>query len=563
MRAENLANGPTGQTDWNTIDWKEQNRLVRNLRQRIFRATQEEDWKKVRSLQHLMLRSRANVLVSVRRVAQINQGKNTPGVDKVVVKTPSERGKLADDILTYAPWRAKPTRRVYIPKANGKLRPLGIPVIRDRALQAIVKNALEPSWEARFEACSYGFRPGRGCHDAIGKVYQVCRPHHHKKWILDADIAAAFDNIDHQFLMSTIGDVPGKELIRQWLKAGYVEMGKYHDTDTGTPQGGVISPLLANIALHGMEQALGIKHDYRQKQVQRRAMVRYADDFCIFCETKEDAEQCRLILTDWLAERGLQFSAEKTRIVHISEGVDFLSFNIRQYPSANTKTGWKLLIKPSKKAIQKIRDRLREEFAALQGKNQLAVIRRLTPIIRGQANYHRVVVAKRTFNKLDYFLIRRLIRFVKRQHPTKPKYWWKKRYFGKLRPGSNNTWVFGDRKTGAYLLMYSWFPIERHALVKGTSSPDDPSLKAYWLNRELRKTKSLKLTVRRLAEKQKGICPVCGESLLNDEDFHQHHLLARHQRNTDDSGDKILVHAECHQQLTARQRQNGVFLRSK
>ncbi len=194
MQVDNLANGPTESTDWNAIDWKEQHRLVRNLRQRIFRATQEGDWRKIRSLQRLMLRSRANVLTSVRRVTQINQGKNTPGVDKVVVKTPTERGNRADDLLACTPWRAQPARRVYIPKANStKLRPLGIPVIRDRALQAIVKNALEPSWEARFERTSYGFRPGRGCHDAIGRIYSICRPQYRKKWILDADIAAAFD----------------------------------------------------------------------------------------------------------------------------------------------------------------------------------------------------------------------------------------------------------------------------------------------------------------------------------------------------------------------------------
>jgi RNA-directed DNA polymerase len=167
---------------------------VRNLRQRLFRATQEGNWRKVRSLQRLMLRSRANVLLSVRRVTQINQGKNTPGIDKVTIKTPKERGQLADDILTYTPWRAKATRRVYIPKANtAKLRPLGIPVIRDRTLQSIVKNALEPSWEARFEGSSDGFRPGRGCHDAIGKIYQRCRPNKRKKWVLDADIRGAFD----------------------------------------------------------------------------------------------------------------------------------------------------------------------------------------------------------------------------------------------------------------------------------------------------------------------------------------------------------------------------------
>jgi RNA-directed DNA polymerase len=556
MQAEHLANGPTGHTNWNAIDWREQNRLVRNLRQRIFRATQAANWRKVRSLQRLMLRSRANVLLSVRRVTQVNQGKNTPGVDKVIIKTPTQRGKLADDILTYTPWRAKPARRVYIPKANSaKLRPLGIPVIRDRALQAILKNGLEPSWEARFEGSSYGFRPGRGCHDAIGKIYQLCRPNKRKKWILDADIQGAFDNISHQFLLSTLGDVPGKELILQWLKAGYLDMGHYHETLSGTPQGGVISPLLANIALHGMEQALGVKHRTRGELIGTRAVVRYADDFCVFCETQEDAQHCQSLLTDWLRQRGLAFSPEKTRIVHLSEGFDFLGFNVRHYPVSNTKTGWKLLIKPSKKATQKIRDRLRKECLALHGQNQLEVIRRLNPIIRGQANYYRIAVAKRIFAKLDHFLNYRLIRFVKRLHPTKPKYWWRLRYFGKRLSAKSGSWVFQDKPTGAFLLKYSWFPIQRHSLVKGNASPDDPSLRDYWRQRELNKTSALKLNHRQLAQRQAGICPVCGESLVSEEDLHQHHILARSQHGPDTLDNKILVHAECHQQLTAKQRQ--------
>src|SRR5215831_4940846 len=197
MQAECLANGTERPTAWIAVDWPRANRMVRNLRWRIFRATQMGDWNKVRSLQQLMLRSYSNRLVSVRRVTQTNAGKETPGVDKVVVKTPEERGKLVDDLATVQPWKAKPTRRVYIPKANGKLRPLGIPVVKDRCLQAKVKNALEPSGVARFEGSSYGFRPGRDCHDAIEKIYGLACPHRKKKWVLDADIKGAFDNISH------------------------------------------------------------------------------------------------------------------------------------------------------------------------------------------------------------------------------------------------------------------------------------------------------------------------------------------------------------------------------
>src|SRR5919201_5239905 len=216
MQAE-LVNGTNRPTDWQSVNWRKAIRRVRNLRQRIFKAAQAKDWNKVRSLQNLMLRSYSNTLISVRRVTQENKGKRTPGIDGVTVTTPEGRGRLVDHLMTFQPWKAKPAKRVYILKANGKMRPQGIPTVIDRCLQARVKNALEPRWEAQFEATSYGFRPGRGCYDAISKVYLIARPNKTKKWVVDADIKGAFDNIDHDFLLNTIGDIPGKELIKQWL----------------------------------------------------------------------------------------------------------------------------------------------------------------------------------------------------------------------------------------------------------------------------------------------------------------------------------------------------------
>src|SRR6266568_5015448 len=336
MQGPSLANGTKTQANWNAINWRKANRTVRNLRHRIFRATQEGNLNKVRSLQKLMLKSYSNRLVSVRRVAQINAGKNTPGVDKLVVKTPAARGKMVDILAHYTLWKAKPAKRVYIPKANNKLRPLGIPVVLDRCLQAMVKNALEPAWEAKFEGSSYGFRPGRSCHDAIEKIYGLARPNKTKKWILDADIRGAFDHISHDYLLKTIGPVPGKELIKQWLKAGYIEQEMFHATERGTPQGGVASPLLANIALHGMEEAIGVTYNSQGQISGKRALVRYADDFVCFCETKEDAEQVQCILIEWLKERGLTLSPEKTRVVHLTQGFNFLGFNIRHYPAPQT-----------------------------------------------------------------------------------------------------------------------------------------------------------------------------------------------------------------------------------
>ena len=394
MRVTDSANGTEKRTDWTTVNWRKAERLVRNLRQRIFRASQAGDHQKARSLQKLMLRSYANTLMSVRRVTQINQGKHTPGVDKVVVKTPTARGKLVDELRSYQPWRARPVRRVYIAKANGKLRPLGIPTVVNRCQQAIVKNALEPYWEAQFEGISYGFRPGRSCHDAIGRIYELARPTTRKKWVVDADIKGAFDNIGRTHLEDALGSCPGRELIKQWLKAGYVENGTLYETPTGVPQGGVISPLLMNVALHGMEAALGITYN-RQGWIRGpRALVRYADDLVVFCESQADAEKAKQVLAEWLEVRGLALSEEKTRIVHLTEGFDFLGFNVKHYKCPQTtRTGYKLLITPSKKSVQKIREKIGDIWRRCQGAPTKALLTHLNPIIRGWANYFRIGVA--------------------------------------------------------------------------------------------------------------------------------------------------------------------------
>ena len=309
---------------------------------------------------------------------------------------PGERGTLVDHLMIYQPWRAKPARRVYIPKSNGKLRPLGIPTAIDRCLQARVKNAPEPGWESRFEATSYGFRPGRGAHDAIENIFLQAQAGREKMWVVDADIKGAFDNIDHAYLLRTTGDVPGTALIRQWLKAG-------------TPQGGVISPPLANIALHRLEEALGVRRNKQGKNSSSRAVVRYADDFVVFCETKEDAEKVTNLIRDWLAMRGLRLADEKTRTVHLTEGFDFLGLNIRQYKVSDTKTGYKLLIKPSKDAVTRFKTKVRAEWMRLRSHTVGEVLTTLTPIVRGWASYYRTVVSKHTFNVLDNWMYTRQV----------------------------------------------------------------------------------------------------------------------------------------------------------
>ncbi len=271
----------------------------------------------------------------VRRGARMDRGTWTTGVDKDLVKTPEERSALCRTLSQFELHKVHPVRRVYIPKKKGQ-RPLGIPTIVDRCVQAIVKNALEPFWEARFEGISYGFRPGRGCHDAIVKIFHLATPRSTRKWVLDADIEGAFNNIGHCALQEAIGNFPARELIKRWLKAGYVEDEMFHPTETGVPQGGVVSPVMLNVALHGMEQALGIDYNAKGQSHGKYALVRYADDLVVFFPTREEAEKAKRILADWLKERGLQLSEDKTHIRHLTEGFDFLGFNVRLYRTPNS-----------------------------------------------------------------------------------------------------------------------------------------------------------------------------------------------------------------------------------
>lgn len=328
----------------------------------------------------------------------------------------------------------------------------------------------------------------------------------------------------------------------------------FHDTKAGTPQGGVISPLLANIALHGMEEALGVRYSKQGYLNGNRALVRYADDFVVFCESREDAEAVVQTLKDWLGQRGLTLSEEKTRIVHITEGFDFLGFNIRQYRAPKTpRSGYKLLIKPSKDSVKRIRTKLRTEWLSLRGSNALAVMK-LNPIIQGWANYFRIGVAHRTFRALDYWMFLREARFTKRKHPKKSVKWQKERYFGRLNPKRQDHLVFGDKRTGRYLLKFKWFLIERHVLVKGKSSPDDPNLREYWTKRQMASAKNLSPSLQKVAKNQHHICQLCGMSLYNDEEIQKHHKKPKSKGGKDSYGNITLTHLYCHQQIHSGKR---------
>jgi RNA-directed DNA polymerase len=464
-----------------------------------------------------MLRSRANTLASVRRVTELNAGRRTAGVDGQVALIPEDKASLADWVQHHqGSWTPMPVRRVFIPKANGKRRALGIPVIGDRCLQAVTVSALEPEWEAQFESRSYGFRPGRGCHDAIQAVFLTARGARCQRlWALDADLAAAFDNLDHDHLLGMLGTFPARKMVGKWLRSGVLDQGLLAPTERGSPQGGVISPLLMNVALHGMEQAAGVRYhpaghrDAGSAVPGSPVVIRYADDLLAFCHSRQEAEQVKARLAEWLAPRGLVFNEDKTRITHLDDqGVDFLGFNVRRYHG-------KLLIKPSKAAIKRIRTRLSAEMKALRGANAEAVLQRLNPIIRGWAAYYRIVVSSQVFNALDDHMWKLTYKWAKFRHPHKPKRWIIQRYFGQFHPARRDRWVFGDRDTGAYLLKFAWTKIVRHTMVKGWASPDDPILAEYWAWRRGRKKPPLDRGRLRVLIAQNGRCPLCGGLLLH------------------------------------------------
>ncbi len=415
-------------TDWHAIDWQSVNQNVRRLQERIVKATKEGKWNKVKALQRLLTHSFSGKALAVRRVTE-NQGKNTPGVDQVLWNTPQKKLNAMYS-LRQRDYHPQPLRRIYISKKNGKKRPLGIPVMKCRAMQALYLLALTPVAETTADPHSYGFRPGRSTADAIEQCFTVLARQSSPPWILEGDIKGCFDAISHSWLLTHIP--VEKTMLKKWLKAGYLEQKVLHATEEGTPQGGIISPVLANMTLDGLEAVLQAKFPHNTKRngkyyAPKLHLIRYADDFIITGTSKEFLEkEVKPLVEQFLRERGLQLSPEKTVITPIEEGFDFLGQNVRKYPAGKRH---KLLIKPSKKNVQTFLEKVRATVKANKALTAARLIIKLNPMIRGWTNYHQHVVSKETFSFVDDATYRVIREWIKRKHPRKTKEWIAKKYF--------------------------------------------------------------------------------------------------------------------------------------
>ena len=443
--------------NWDSIQWSKVINRVNRLQYRIAKAVRENKWGKAKSLMFLATKSFDAKLLAVRRVTT-NKGGSTPGTDMVLWTTGTDKIQAAKSLKTrgYSP---KPLRRVYILKKNGKKRPLSIPTLHDRAMQALHAIALDPVAETTADPNSYGFRLHRSCQDAIAQCFlNLCREVS-AKWIFEADIKACFDNISHQWILNNIP--LNKAILSKWLKAGFIENKKWKPTKQGTPQGGIISPCIMNMVMDGLENVLKLHFPrWKGKKVN---FVRYADDFIITADSKETIEKEIIpLVEEFLEERGLSLSAEKSKITHINDGFDFLSQNIRKYKG-------KLLIRPSKESVQSFKNKIKTILRSNRGIPAHAIIRLLNPVIQGWANYHKGICSKKCFSKLGTFIFHQLKKWTKYQHGNKTWSWIFKRYFL-----LNH---FQDRRTtakGIYsyrLYRIAFVPIIYHVKVKSAANP--------------------------------------------------------------------------------------------
>lgn len=530
-------------THWAQMNWTRVETNVRRLQGRLYRAAAHNEHRKVKNLQKLMVRSMSATLKAIRQVTQENNGKQTPGIDGVVCDTPQKRWELLNDGLRLKGYRPQPVKRCYRPTSHGGQRPLGIPTQKDRVLQALVKLAWEPEWESRFETNSYGFRPGRCTMDALTALHTCMNRKGASQWILDADIQGCFDNIEPAAVLPRLSMFT--TTIRRGRKAGVVALGHDTHTEAGPPQGGVASPLLANIALDGMERLVDGEETKgtpqrpswttgRNKGI---SLMRYADDLVVVAPSREVLEQDVLpTLTRFLATRGLQLRAAKTRMVHSTEGVNFLGFAIRRCQRA-------LRTQPQK---EKILGHYRAIKTFLEHQKQspaVQVIRDLNPKIRGWSNYDRHCAATRACRNLAHLVGHALWRWAKRRHPNKSAQGVKQRY---VRTVGNRQGVFADKNVQR--LWHQDTPITRRPKVTGKSSPLNPALKTYWAQREQWHLKVLTIKPQRksMVQAQNFRGGLCKVPFYTGDPMDDHHSTSKHEGGDDRQENRMLVHRWCH-----------------
>ncbi|MHB9147435.1 MAG: group II intron reverse transcriptase/maturase [Candidatus Amoebophilus sp.] len=532
----------THPTAWQEINWPACYRTVARLQARIVKATQQKKWGKVHALQWTLTHSFSAKAIAVRRVTE-NRGRKTPGIDGQTWSTPQEKTKAITKLKRRG-YQPKPVRRIYIPKASGKLRPLGIPTMQDRAMQALYLQSLDPIAETMADRPSYGFRSQRSTADAIENCHLVLSKRVSAPWILEGDIQSCFDQIDHAWLVSHIPI--DKQVLKKWLQAGYMERGQYKPSNRGTQQGSIISPLLANMALDGLEKKLKSCKLLKDRKVN---LVRYADDFIITGASRQILEEVvRPLIAAFLQERGLSLSDKKTKVVHIQEGFDFLGQNIRKY-------GQKLLVKPTKQSCMSLLAQVKKKLRTNRTATSCQIVKQLNPLLRGWGYYHRHVVSKDIFFKMDHLIGYQMWQWCKRRHPRKAKAWIKRKYFS---PGKNWGIFMGIEKLPVGetkrvpIQRLGEISIIRHPKVKKEANPYDPVWKSYFEERQQRQWKTSsksKGLLLKIWQKQKGSCPVCQQLIEIDHEWDQHHIQPKKEGGEDKLENLMLLHPTCHRQL--------------